>query len=199
MARFGKTNKMVANLIAKAKAKHGQQVTAKNYIAKVTTEYLNNERETLTLMHHGTIILYYNLTERKIISFDGWSASDRDALNTALDALGHYDGAFFKLHDQRKMLLLDKTAPVIATNVVMGGYGLQFYEIEIPDDYAVFSEVTTEIGEPQVKQIKQDANGDDYVTWGRNRVYLTGEKCELDFMHNRPRLATQRSPFEAMI
>jgi hypothetical protein len=41
--------------------------------------------DTLTVVHYGTVILKFDLDFEKIISWGGWSNSDRDALNTILE------------------------------------------------------------------------------------------------------------------
>jgi hypothetical protein len=50
---------------------------------------VHNNPHTVDLYHYGTLILTYNPAARQIVRFGGWSASDRDALNTALTYFGH--------------------------------------------------------------------------------------------------------------
>lgn len=61
----------------------GQKVRIKRGHYEASYEY-----GTFTLRHWNTDILVVQISSRSVIKWDGWSASDRDALNTAADTIG---------------------------------------------------------------------------------------------------------------
>jgi hypothetical protein len=90
---------MVQELVRKALEKGNAHITKKGdtvYKAHVDT---NDDKKRFTLVHYGTIILEYDMANKEIIDWGGWSNSDRDALNNTLDVLGHNED-YFRIKDR---------------------------------------------------------------------------------------------------
>ena len=84
---MGKTIKLVEGIVRKALNDSDKIYKATSYTADVDT--LEGNRQ-FYLTHYGTLILRYDLYSRQVIDLGGaYSASDRDAINTALDVIGH--------------------------------------------------------------------------------------------------------------
>lgn len=61
-------------------------------------KWLDNK---LIVKHYGTTILEYDIEENEILNYDGYSNSDRDALNTVLHYCVTYIGAeYFYIRDR---------------------------------------------------------------------------------------------------
>lgn len=75
--------KLVEGIVAKAMENDKKVFKATSYTCDV-------ENNILCLTHYNTLILRYNLISREVEDMGGaYSSSDRDAMNTALDYIGH--------------------------------------------------------------------------------------------------------------
>lgn len=99
MARYGKTIKMVENLVEKAyNSPTNTAVINKSGQEVYKVEIEAGEGDTrLKLYHYETETLVVNTTKEVIEDYYGYSASDRDSMNTVLDSIMHRGNEFFKL------------------------------------------------------------------------------------------------------
>jgi len=82
--RIGCVENMVKRAMENVEAhitRNGKHVYAATYAAGI-----------LELEHYDTTILEYDLNAKKIVSWGGWSNSDRDALNTVLEHCMYHPG-----------------------------------------------------------------------------------------------------------
>lgn len=95
MARYGKTVKLIQEMVKatnrKSYVKHTRQ--------GIPVYELYSEGDSMRLIHYGTEIITYNLFQEKIVDYAGYSASDRDAMNTLLDSVNHKGKEFFRIVD----------------------------------------------------------------------------------------------------
>jgi hypothetical protein len=101
MARYGKSVKIIENLLNKAFEKTDDFVSMSlkrqgNEVYRIEQEIYPDPKCLVTrLFHYGTLTLEYN--DNEIVYYYGYSNSDRDSLNTMLDLLGHNNQQYFKL------------------------------------------------------------------------------------------------------
>lgn len=95
MARYGKTVKLIQEMVKATNRKSYVRHTRQG----IPVYELFSEGDSLRLVHYGTTIITYNLFREKIVDYDGFSASDRDALNTFLDSVNHRGKEFFRIVD----------------------------------------------------------------------------------------------------
>ena len=72
----------IEKLINKSLANPGRTYHLKNYKAVTTPAGM------VLLEHYDTEILLANSNTKEIFKWDGWSVSDKNALNTAVEVLG---------------------------------------------------------------------------------------------------------------
>lgn len=187
-----KAIKLVNDLVTKAMNNEGKTFTRSSYevIAQMSI---------LTVAHYNTVILHYDYLNKQINDWNGWSVSDRDALNSILELLGHPSRDGFVIHKGTLKRANSYAKPIGYVNfpIMHGGGGLHIVGINEYDfnEIQIVESLAEGLEPVQFKEIKEDKEGREYFTWGRQRYYLAEilrampAACHAD-------TATQRSPFE---